>query len=104
MKLAVEKPDSYKARFSPRRGRYILRREVAGAVSVPGKSVEEDVRRFAGAVEKWRSTPKPSERETPLGRRLREIRARIVASGEPLLSSWDEVDRELGDRRSGSEV
>ncbi len=35
---------------------------------------------------------------TPLGRRLREIRERIVASGERLLS-WDEVERELAARR-----
>ena len=39
-------------------------------------------------------------RQTPLGRRLEEIRERIVAGGEPLLSSWEEVDRELGERRS----
>ncbi len=38
-------------------------------------------------------------RRTELGRRLDEIRERIVASGEPLLSSWEEVDRELGERR-----
>lgn len=41
------------------------------------------------------------QRRTELGRRLDEIRKRIEASGEPLLSSWEEVDRELGERRSG---
>jgi hypothetical protein len=39
------------------------------------------------------------EAKTELGRRLMEIRARIVASGQPLLS-WDELEGEL-DRRRG---
>ena len=39
--------------------------------------------------------------KTPLGRRLWEIRASIVASGVPLLS-WDEIDREIEERRGGS--
>lgn len=38
-------------------------------------------------------------RLTPLGKRLDEIRERIEASGEPLLSSWEEIDRELAERR-----
>jgi hypothetical protein len=38
---------------------------------------------------------------TPLGRRLWEIRASIVASGAPLLT-WDEIDREVEERRGGS--
>lgn len=33
-----------------------------------------------------------------MGRRLEEIRERTVDSGEPLLS-WEEIDRELADRR-----
>jgi len=37
---------------------------------------------------------------TALGRRLWRIRKRIVASGERLLS-WDEVERELRERRGG---
>jgi predicted nucleotidyltransferase len=36
--------------------------------------------------------------QTPLGQRLAEIRGRIKASGTPLLS-WEDVDRELIDRR-----
>jgi hypothetical protein len=36
---------------------------------------------------------------TELGRRLMEIRARIEASGQPLLS-WEELEQEL-DRRRG---
>jgi hypothetical protein len=35
-----------------------------------------------------------------LGRRLWEIRARIVASGEPLLG-WEEIEREIAERRGG---
>jgi hypothetical protein len=35
---------------------------------------------------------------TELGRQLREIRRRIVASGQPLLDA-DELDREVRDRR-----
>ena len=39
--------------------------------------------------------------KTPLGRRLWEIRARIVASGAPLLT-WDEIDQEVEKRQGGS--
>lgn len=41
-----------------------------------------------------------SEREarTPLGRRLEELRTQIVSSGTRLLS-WDEVEREVAERR-----
>ncbi len=35
---------------------------------------------------------------TSLGERLAQIRERIVASGEPLLS-WGEIERELAERR-----
>lgn len=37
---------------------------------------------------------------SPLGRQLLEQRARIIADGEPLLSSWDEIDAEVAERRS----
>jgi hypothetical protein len=37
---------------------------------------------------------------TPLGRRLWEIRKRIVESGEPLLD-WDDLEREIAERRGG---
>ena len=37
---------------------------------------------------------------TPLGRRLWELRKRIVASGEPLLD-WDDLEREIAERRGG---
>jgi hypothetical protein len=37
-------------------------------------------------------------RRTKLGRRLQRIRARIVASGEPLLG-WEDIAREVAERR-----
>lgn len=40
--------------------------------------------------------------QTALGRRLSEIRERIKSGGQPLLS-WEEIDRELVDRRGGRE-
>jgi hypothetical protein len=43
---------------------------------------------------------KTSAKKTPLGERLREIRSRIVASGEPLLSR-DEIEKEIASRRGG---
>lgn len=90
MKLAPQK----------RKEQHHFRRRSADAISTPGKAIEKDASRFAGTVELWRSMPGPARRRrTPLGRRLEEIRERIVASGDPLLSSWEEVDRELGERR-----
>jgi hypothetical protein len=44
----------------------------------------------------------PPQSRTELGRRLREIRQRIVASGEPLLS-LEELDREIAARRGERE-
>jgi hypothetical protein len=41
-----------------------------------------------------------TQTETPLARQLRAIRARIVAAQEPLLG-WDELEREIADRRGG---
>jgi virulence-associated protein VagC len=37
--------------------------------------------------------------KTPLGKRLRELRAKIVASGEPLLTAED-IDREIDEQRN----
>jgi hypothetical protein len=39
--------------------------------------------------------------QTPLGRRLWQIRRRIVESGEPLLD-WEGIEREVAERRGGS--
>ena len=40
---------------------------------------------------------------SPLGKKLRELRAQIVASGEPLLSR-EELDREIAERRGGVSI
>jgi hypothetical protein len=37
--------------------------------------------------------------KTPLGKRLRELRAKIVASGEPLLTAED-IDGEIDEQRN----
>jgi hypothetical protein len=38
---------------------------------------------------------------TPLAQRLWEIRQRIAKSGDPLLD-WDDIEREVVERRDGS--
>jgi predicted DNA-binding antitoxin AbrB/MazE fold protein len=37
---------------------------------------------------------------TPLGRRLRELRSRIVRTGAPVLG-WEEIKEEVASRRGG---
>jgi hypothetical protein len=39
--------------------------------------------------------------KTPLGQRLWQIRQEVVESGEPLLD-WDDIEREVAERRGGS--
>lgn len=70
------------------------------STSLPGRSIELDARLLEETLERWRETPQleTPRRHTNLGRRLSEIRDRIKASGQPLLS-WEEIDRELADRR-----
>lgn len=68
------------------------------SISPPGKATEKDARAFAETVALWKSVPKRRQRGTPLGQRLAEIRERIKASGQPLLSSWEELDRDLANR------
>jgi len=71
------------------------------SVSLPDQSIERGARLFEEATERWRGTqpPKaPKQRRTPLGRRLDEIRARIEARGQPLLS-WEAIDRKLAELR-----
>ena len=38
---------------------------------------------------------------SPLGRRLLELRAQAIAAGEPLLTTWGELDAEIAERRGG---
>lgn len=40
------------------------------------------------------------EARTPLGRQLRELRARILESGAPTLG-WNEIEEEVATRRGG---
>lgn len=42
----------------------------------------------------------PTERtaRTPFGKKLLEIRKRVIASGRPLLD-WEDIDREIADQR-----
>ncbi|RUS98596.1 hypothetical protein DSM106972_079820 [Dulcicalothrix desertica PCC 7102] len=65
---------------------------------------------------KWRSLPKDKQEQVedfveflylktssskpPLGERLRKLRAKIVASGEPLLTP-EEIEKEVASRRGG---
>jgi hypothetical protein len=39
---------------------------------------------------------------SPLGQKLWEIRRRVIESGEPLLD-WEGLERELAERRGGSD-
>lgn len=71
------------------------------SISQSGRTTELGARRFEETTEQWHETPrptKPKQRRTPLGRRLDEIRERVKASGQPLLS-WEDIDRELAERR-----
>jgi hypothetical protein len=44
----------------------------------------------------------PMQARTGLGERLMQIRERIIASREPLLS-WAEIEREISERRGEAE-
>lgn len=54
------------------------------------------------------ATPRDVETEvaeylprTPLGKELIEIRKRILASGQPLLETLEDLEREVAERRGG---
>ena len=67
-------------------------------------------------IEKWRNLPSDKQqqvlqfveslneqkqpKQTELGQRLRQIRAKIVSSGEPLLNQ-EEIKQEVTNRRGG---
>ena len=76
------------------------------SVSLPGRSIESGAKWFEEASERWREVPRPAppkpQRRTRLAHRMDEIRERIKASGQPLLS-WEEIERELA-RRRGEEA
>jgi hypothetical protein len=73
-----------------------------------GESVEDIVRE---ALEQYITVAEPLllpkartifPSRTALGRRLRELRAQVIAAGEPLLD-WDELRQELAERRGERE-
>lgn len=99
MKVVVRRHKRQRFRRQPERSDVFWR--FTEVISAPGKATEKDARRFAGTVEEWSGTSRLPGRKSSLGRRLDERRRRILESGESLLSSWEEVDRELGERRSG---
>jgi hypothetical protein len=56
----------------------------------------------SGATETYWQSLLAYQPRTPLGQRLWNIRARIIASGERLLT-WEEIDHELAERRGEKE-
>ena len=68
----------------------------AKPIGVSDLSLEEQTRDEAAFA-----LAQARQAKTPLGRRLWEIRASIVASGVALLS-WDEIDQEVAERRGGA--
>lgn len=50
------------------------------------------------ALRQFRADQQSSGARTPLGKKLRELRSKIVADRQPLLS-LDELDREIAERR-----
>lgn len=67
------------------------------ATSSVAMAFNEKIRSAEKIVEDWASKVTLRAR-TPLGKKLLALRAKIVASGEPLLS-WDEIDAEVRKRR-----
>jgi len=47
-----------------------------------------------------RKSTRARKLRTPLGQQLWKIRSRVIASGEPLLG-WEEIEREIAERRCG---
>lgn len=69
--------------------------EISRVVGIPaGDVLREALEEFAAS----RVRPSPNVKETPIGKRLRAIRARIVRSGARLLNASD-IDRELAEGR-----
>lgn len=67
------------------------------ATSPTAIAFNEEIRSAEKNVGDWASKVTLKAR-TPLGKKLFALRAKIVASGEPLLS-WDEIDAEVRKRR-----
>ena len=65
--------------------------ERTGQIDAAPTMVEEEVRRLG----------LDPAHLSPLGRRLLELRAQAIAAGEPPLTSWEEIDAEIAERRGG---
>lgn len=81
--------------------------ETAGAERENATMTEERAPKLAGGSEASAGGGREAEAATerprsPLGRRLREIRERIVASGVPLLNA-EELEAEIAKRRGTRE-
>ncbi|PKO20844.1 MAG: hypothetical protein CVU38_17935 [Chloroflexi bacterium HGW-Chloroflexi-1] len=74
---------------------------VSGAVT-PAAAIPVERRNAVPGGSRKTMLPATFKPQTELGRRLWEIRARIVASGEPLLG-WKDIERELAERRGERE-
>lgn len=67
------------------------------ATSPTAIAFNEEIRSAEKNIKDWASKVTLTAR-TPLGKKLLALRAKIVASGEPLLT-WDEIDTEVRKRR-----
>lgn len=70
----------------------------------PGATKQESVEPSEEAIAEARALGLDINNISPLGWRLLDERARIVASGEPMLSSWEELDAEIAERRGERQV
>ncbi len=77
----------------------ILTTNYPGHFDISETGLEDHAARRAASVWQEAISYKP---KTPLGRKLWAIRARIVASGEPLFS-WEEIEQEIASQRGETE-
>ncbi len=65
-----------------------------------GKEIAEsdELSHLESKIPEYADAESPTQPKTALGRRLLAIRAKKVASGEPLLS-WEEIEQEVEGRR-----
>lgn len=70
------------------------------ATSPAAMAFNEEIRSAEKTIGDWASKVVALKARTPLGKKLLSLRAKIIASGEPLLS-WEEIDNEVKKRRGG---
>jgi predicted HTH domain antitoxin len=69
----------------------------------PGTQTLEETPSEIQTLREYEETYETTPRSSQLGQKLREIRAEIIDSGEPLLD-WDELEQEIASRRCGRET